>query len=407
MTDNWKFKALVGLLVCWCGCEMAAGQDWPQWRGANRDGRIVGAVCPERWPEALSQRWSLEVGKGDGTPLLVGGRLYCFTRQEPNEVVWCLNPADGEILWQAGYPANLTPSGPSAKHSGPWSTPVIADGKLYTLGLGGILSCFNAVTGAEIWRKQSNEDYQGIEFNGETAMSPLVEDGLCVVQIGRKTCAIFAFEKESGAIKWRWDSDGSSFSSPVIMMAGGVKQLVTFTAKKLVGLALADGRLLWQMDYEAYQGNNTTPVVDGSTLILTGQSKGLSAVRIDRQGELFTVTPLWTNKPLSARFTTPVLKDGLLYGFNGAIFCANVQDGNLVWQDPARRGPSASVLDGGEALWVLTYKGELVAFKPAGTEFHALGVYKVAEPEVWTHPIIAGKRIYIKDDLTLSLWSMD
>jgi outer membrane protein assembly factor BamB len=383
-------------------------QDWPQWRGPNRDGKVAGFRTPPTWPTNLTQRWQVTVGKGDASPVLAGEKLYAFSRQETDEVVLCLDVTSGKPLWKAKYPAGRVVTGPAVGHPGPRSTPVAAAGKLCTLGVGGILSCFDAATGAVVWRKQSTSDYLGASTKSDSSMSPIVVDGRCIVHVGEKSDgAVIAFELASGEPKWKWNGDGPANSSPVVMTVGGQKQLVTLTAKNLVGLAFADGKLLWQVPFEAVQGNNTTPIVDGSTVIYTGQGKGLSAMRIEPQGEGFTATPLWTNKEFGARFTTPVLKDGLLYGYSTGFFCASAQTGATLWTDAVRRGQSAAILDAGSVILALTLNGELAAFKPSGTEYAELARIKVASTETWAHPVVAGNRVFVKDAEAVSLWTIE
>ena len=122
-------------------------QDWPQWRGPNRDGKVTGFTAPAAWPTNLTQKWQIKVGKGDSSPVLVGEKLYVFARQEAEEVVLCLEAGSGKTVWEARYPAGRVVTGPAVRHPGPRSTPVVAAGKVCTLGIGGILSCFEAAKG--------------------------------------------------------------------------------------------------------------------------------------------------------------------------------------------------------------------------------------------------------------------
>jgi outer membrane protein assembly factor BamB len=382
-------------------------EDWPQWRGANRDGKTAAFTVPATWPSNATQKWKITVGKGDASPALVGSRLYVFARQETDEVLFCLDAATGNVRWKTNYPANYVVTGPAAPHSGPRSSPVVADGKVCTLGVGGILSCFDAATGAVLWRKESTNDYLGVPYRTDSTMSPMVEDGRCIVHIGRSTNgAVVAFDLSTGEPKWKWDGDGPASSSPVIMKVGGRKQLVTLTAKNLVGLDLAEGKLLWQARFEAAQGNNTTPIVNGQTVIYTGQGKGLLAVRIEAQGDAFAATPLWTNSQFGARFTTPVLKDGLLYGYSGHLFCADAQTGATLWDQAVPLGQTAALVDAGPVLFALGGKGELIAFQP-GPKYQQLAQYKVADSETWAHPVFSGNRVFIKDNETIASWSIE
>jgi outer membrane protein assembly factor BamB len=403
---QWAVPMAVSVILISGQC--LPSQDWPQWRGANRDGKTGAFAAPSTWPTNLAQKWKVNVGKGDATPALVGTNLYVFTRQGTDEVLLCLDAATGQTQWKSKYPADFVVRGPAVGHPGPRSSPVVADGKVCTLGVGGILSCFDTAHGLLLWRKQSANDYLGIPYKSDTSMSPIVEEERCIVHVGVKTNgAIISFDLGNGAPKWKWDGDGPANSSPVTMTVGNKKQLVTLSAKKLVGLDLAEGKLLWQFPFEAAQGNNTTPVVAGPTVICTGQGKGLLAVKIEPQeGEGFTATPLWTTAQLGARFTTPVLKDGLLYGYSGHLFCADAQTGSLLWDQAANLGQSASLVNAGSVVFALGSHGDLLVFRP-GSKYAQLAQIKVADSETWAHPVVAGNRIFVKDSETLSLWSIE
>ena len=139
---------------------MVVAQDWPQWRGPDRDGKVSGFVAPQTWPTNLTQKWKADVGVGDSSPVLMGNRLFTFGRVDANEVVRCLDAGNGTTNWESAYPAKHVVTGPPAGHPGPRSTPVIANGKICTFGVGGILSCFETANGHPLWRKESTNDYR-------------------------------------------------------------------------------------------------------------------------------------------------------------------------------------------------------------------------------------------------------
>ena len=143
--------AVVAALVL-IGATCAFAQDWPQWRGANRDGEVAGFTAPETWPKELTQKWKVTVGAGDATPALVGDKLYVFTRQGDDEVTLCLDADTGNELWRNTYAAQAV-TGAAARHPGPRGSPAVGDGKVVTLGVGGVLSCLDAVNGKVVWRK--------------------------------------------------------------------------------------------------------------------------------------------------------------------------------------------------------------------------------------------------------------
>jgi outer membrane protein assembly factor BamB len=402
---HWILPTAAAVLLA--GANRLSAQDWPQWRGANRDGKTGAFTVPSTWPASLTQKWKVTVGKSDSSPALVGANLYVFARQGTDEVLLCLDPATGATKWKSTYPADYVVTGPPKDHPGPRGTPVVTDGKVCTLGVGGILSCFDAATGAVVWRKQSNEDYMGVPYKTDSSMSPIVEDGVCIAHVGRSTNgAVFAFELGSGKLKWKWDGDGPANSSPVTMTVGGKKQLVTLSASKLVGLDLADGKLLWQAPFS---GATATPVIAGDTVFYTGQGKGggMFAVKIAARDGGFAAAPLWavTNK-FAARFTTPVLKDGLLYGCTDHLFCADAKTGEQIWDEAANLGQSASLVDAGPVMFALGAKGQLLVFKPGNT-FTQLARYSVVTTETWPHPVVAGNRIFVKDIDSVGLWTLE
>jgi outer membrane protein assembly factor BamB len=127
--------------------------DWPQWRGPNRDGHAVGFMPPKAWPDRMAERWKVEVGSGYATPLLVGDRLYVFARQGENEAMAALDAGSGKVLWRTSYPAPFKMDTAAAPHGpGPKSTPAYADGKLFTIGMSGIVTAFDAASGKQLWQ---------------------------------------------------------------------------------------------------------------------------------------------------------------------------------------------------------------------------------------------------------------
>jgi outer membrane protein assembly factor BamB len=132
----------------------ASAQDWPQFRGANRDGKATAFTAPATWPKTLTQKWKVAVGEGVATPALVGDKVFVFSREDGNEVTRCLDAATGKEIWSDKYPAQGA-SGPAASFSGPRASPAVADGKVVTLGIHGVLSCFDAGTGKKLWRTKA------------------------------------------------------------------------------------------------------------------------------------------------------------------------------------------------------------------------------------------------------------
>ena len=403
---RWLISMMVGTLIL-ISATCILAQDWPQWRGVNRDGKVAGFAAPEKWPIELTQKWKITVGTGDSTPALVGNRLYVFARQGENEVTLCLDANDGKELWRDEYAAQAV-TGPPSQHPGPRSSPVVMDGKAVTLGVGGVLSCLDVATGKVIWRK---DPFPGVMPKFFTAMSPMIVDGMCIAHLGGAgNGAIIAYDLNTGNEKWRWAGEGPEYASPALLVVDNTKQIVTIAEKSIVGVGVTDGKLLWQLPF-APQGrgyNAATPIVDGQTVIFTGASRGTKAVKIEKQGDSFVTKELWSNKDVAVQFNTPVLKEGLLFGLTDKdnLFCLNARTGQTAWIDTARRGSGgfAAILDVGSVLLALPSNSELTAFKPSDKEYMELARIKVADAPTYAHPVIAGNRIYVRDRETLTMW---
>lgn len=423
--------ALVGAVNC------AWAQDWPQWRGPNRDARVAGFKAPQTWPKELTQKWRVTVGEGNATPSLVGDRLYVFARQEGGEIIRCLDAATGKELWRDRYDA-LGADGPASGHSGPRCSPTVADGKVVALGLRGVLSCYDTSTQKLLWRK---EDFQGAWPRFFTSASPLVANGLCVAVLGGPgKGGVVAYDLATGNEKWKWTGDGAAYASPVLLTVGGTPLALTQTDTKMVALALPDGKLAWETPF-VVQGrgyNAATPIVDGQTVIYLGSGRGATAVKLEKQGDTLAAKELWKNTEQSVQFNTPVLRGGFLYGLGAGndFFCLNAQDGKTAWTaasaPPAAGGgePSpagggqggpggrggrgmrggggfGSIVDAGSVLLALTPTSMLVVFEPNPKAYTEVARLKVADSPTYAYPVVSGNRVFIKDQDSVTLWAVE
>jgi outer membrane protein assembly factor BamB len=409
--------ALVGCVLL-LGAAGARAQDWPQWRGPNRDSKVTGFTAPATWPKELTQKWQVTVGLGDASPALVGDRLYTFTRKGNDEVVTCLEASDGKVVWQKKYAAAAV-TGPASRHPGPRSSPAVAEGKVCTLGVAGVLSCLDAANGKVLWQHDSKA--WPMFF---TASSPLIVDGKCVAYLGgRGKGEVVAYDLNSGAETWKWSGDAPAYGSPVVMTVDSVKQVVTLTEKGLVGINAADGKLLWRAKFSA-QYNSGTPVVDGQTVIVSGPAGrrggggGTAAFKIEKQGDGFAAREVWHKDQAAAMYNTPVLKNGLLYGLAPGrggrgptnLFCMNAQTGAVIWKDSSQHGECGEVLDAGSVLLALSSDGNLLVFKPGDKDYEQVASYKVADKGgldgPWAYPVVSGNRVFVKDRDKLTLWAI-
>jgi outer membrane protein assembly factor BamB len=377
------------------------------WRGINRDGKVEGFIAPASWPVQLAQVWKTQVGLGDASPVLVNNKLYLPTKKDSSEYLLCIDATTGKILWEANNNKSPVITGGPSSHPGPRSTPYVTGGKVITIGAGGIVTCRNAETGKLIW--QSDQYKEVPQFF--VAVSPLVTGNKVIAHLnGKEKGVIIALDINSGSEIWKLEGISSSYSSPVLMKA--FKNMVVVQAEKdLLGVSTDKGELLWKTPAppESRFYNSTTPIVNGQNIIIAGQGSGARNLKITKEGDSFNVTEVWKNPEISVSFSTPVLKDGFIYGNEsrlGYLFCLNAETGAKCWVDTVKYNRFASVLDLGNIMTSLPANGQLIFFKPDHQSFKQIARYKIAETEVYAHPVISGNKIYVKDKEFLTCWSL-
>jgi len=382
---------------------LVAADDWPQWRGPARDGRTsLGARVS--YPEKLTPAWKVTVGEGHASPVVVGDRVYVFSREGEDEVVQALELATGKRAWRASYPAPYTMNPAATGHGkGPKSTPAVAGGRLFTFGIGGILSAFDAATGRLAWRKETGSEFgQGSPLYG-VAMSPVVDGGSVIVHVGGPgKGALTALDAATGSVRWAWKGDGPAYASPVVATIGGVRQVVTFSESFLVGVSAERGELLWKVPFTTpWVQNAVTPVVDGDSVIYSGLDHPVRAIRVVRGATGWTTEPRWESGDVAAYMSTPVLEGGRLYGLShrkrGQFFCLDAATGRVVWLSEGRLGDNAALVAGGGMVFALTTEADLFVLPQKGDAFAPSRRYRVASSPTWAHPVVTGEGVLVKD----------
>ena len=385
----------------------AAATDWPQWRGPNRDGSVLAAL-PAQWPEALKKRWEIPVGAGHASPVVSGNRVVVIARQGDEEIVRALDLASGKEIWRAAYPAPYTVNSAALSHgAGPKSTPAIAGGRVFTLGISGILSAFDLATGKLIWRVPA----PAVLPQYGAATSPLVDAANVIVHVGGyENGALTSFDAATGKPRWQWKGDGPGSGSPIIATLGGVRQVIAQTQKFLVGLNAATGALLWQLPFtDDFYQNAFTPIVFQDLLINAGIDAPLSAIRPKRDGGKWIAETAWTNPQTPMFMSSPVLIGGTIYGLTmrgrGQFVAIDAKSGKTLWNTQGREGENASML--GSPAWLLasTTDGILVVARANPQKYEEVRRYQIAQSATWAHPAITSRSIIVKDVDKLICWS--
>jgi outer membrane protein assembly factor BamB len=385
-------------------------RDWNQWRGPSRDGSLPAFTEPKVWPEQLEKVWQVDVGSGYATPLLVGDRLYVFARQQDEEVMSALDAKTGKQIWSKGYRATFKMNSAAASHGpGPKSTPVFADGRLFAIGMTGVVTAYDAKTGKVLWQKPGSDL---LPLYTSHAFSPLVERGLVFFHVGgHDKGALTAFDVRTGDVKWTWDGDGPGYGSPMILDYGGTRQLVLVSQRKAIGVDPTTGTLLWERPFVINNHTNSlTPVIIDNVVIIGGNTHPTTAFTVTKQGNQWTTEPLWMNEDTMMRMTNGLIVDGMFVSMSiknsGQYFGLDARSGKTLWTSPPRQGANASMLKSGNLLAVLEDDGELLFVRASKAGFEPLKKYKVAESDTWTQPVLAGNRIFVKDVSILTLWTL-
>jgi outer membrane protein assembly factor BamB len=343
--------------------------------------------------------------------VVVAGCIYVFTRRQDEESVLCLDLADGKEHWHsAPYAAPYLPDPKEgAFNIGPRSTPTVADGRVYALGVTGILSCLDARTGALLWRKECKPPTNGGQHDyGGT--SPLLADGLCIVHVGDgRTGGLTAFDARTGELKWCYPHTPGGFGpisgSPILAELAGERQVVTYHDGTTLGVDPVTGKKLWAAESRGPGQPHTTPVVYRDTVLVADILQPLRALRLERTDDGITVHEVWKAKNLPLGYSSPVVVGDLVFGMstrkNGCFFCLDAATGRTLWETAGNEGDYASIVNAGSVLFFLTEKGRLLVVRPSARAFEPIAEYRVSDTDTHAHPVFLGDRILIKDGTTL------
>ena len=240
----------VGFVVCSIvSGAIASAADWNQWRGPGRDGIVTGFKAPAAWSaDALAKKWSVSVGEGHSSPVVAGDRVYVFAREGDQEIMRCVALGDGRVIWKAAYAAPYAMNPAARGHGkGPKSTPTVAHGRVFALGINGHLSAYDAGSGAVLWRKSFADEFKSTSPAFGAAASPIVDGDNVIVRgwEGRRRADNLRRREWQGELEMgrRWPG----LRLPVIATIGGVRQLIRAIAKRCLSVSPVDGKLLWEI----------------------------------------------------------------------------------------------------------------------------------------------------------------
>jgi outer membrane protein assembly factor BamB len=408
-----KRKTWLAIVLCaGLGASTVLARDWPQWRGPSRNGAAATVFKPPAtWPDRPKQVWKVQVGLGHSSPILAADRVFLFSRIGEQEVLTARDLGSGKEVWRQAYDAPYVMNPAATSHGkGPKSTPVFDRGRIYTFGIGGVLSAWQAQDGRSIWRKDFKKDFKATVPDFGVAMSPIVAGDLVIVHAGgQNDGAVMALDAATGALTWSWKGDGPAYASPMVADLSGTRQVITQSQRAVVALALADGKPLWQIPFRTeYDQNSVTPLVIKDVVVYAGMSKPTTAVRVARTAGKWTAAEVWQNADVPMYMSSPVETGGLMFGLThrnrGQYFCLDAATGKTMWMTKGREGENAALVTVPGLVMAMTTEGELVVFRANQTQFEAVKRYTLADSAVWAHPALTPDGVVVKDVDSLAYW---
>lgn len=401
MTNRSVLTATLLLLFSASGYAQTTGE-WPQWRGHNRDGISKETGLLKQWPEGGPPLAWKATGAGTGysSMSVSKGRIFTMGLRGDREFIIALDAATGREAW-------ATPHGTAYRDSrgdGPRGTPTIDGNKGYALGANGDLSCFDTTTGRLFWTMNVLQKFGGSNINWGISESPLVLGDKLLINAGGPGASVVALNKKDGSLIWKSQSDSAGYSSAITLEAAGVNQVVFFTSKRAMGLDLRDGRLLWEYKRPANDvANVATPIARANRVFISSDyGVGGGLVEIKNSEGSVRADEIYFTREMRNHHSTSVLVGDHLYGFSSAVLTAMKFDsGEVVWKDRSVGKGSLVFADG--HLYCFSENGVvgLVEATPAGYREKGRFTIKQESLPTWAHPVVAGGRLYIRDQNTI------
>ncbi|NQU25241.1 MAG: PQQ-binding-like beta-propeller repeat protein [Candidatus Nealsonbacteria bacterium] len=401
--------------------------DWPQWRGPNRDGVWSESGIVEKFAESrIERRWRTPISSGYSGPTVAAGRVYVTDRvTEPQQIerVHCFDSRNGRPIWSHEYPCRYVKVGYTA---GPRASVTLAGGRAFALGTMGHLHCLDAADGRVLWKKTPGVDYDVRLPIWGIAAAPLVEGKLVIVQVGaRDGGCLIALDVATGKEQWRALDDPASYSAGIIIPQAGRRVLVCWTGANVVGLDPATGETHWKYPFEPAKMviNVPSPVFDGRRLFLSAFYDGSLMLQVDP--DELRVEKMWRRHgadeqktdALHAMISTPYLQGDHVYGVDsyGQLRCLRADNGDRVWEDLTAtnniRWGNIHIVRNGQRIWMFNERGELIISELSPKGFHEISRTKLLDPTTkqlprregvcWSHPAYADKHVFARNDREL------
>ena len=417
--DMKSFLKLSFLLFFLVAMAVQAG-DWPQWRGVSRDGVAVDEKPLTGLPVKIQAAWQISVGRGQGGLVLADGKLLLLHETnvggKPMETAALIDSVTGKVIWETPYSKSWQYT--NVYGPGPRTAPMIDGDLIFCQSATGVLACISLKKGRLLWSKSYEKDFGAKWFGGNapgssgTAASRHGNNGAPVVDGkhiyaaagGHEGASLVCLEKRTGKVVWKSGNDYAAYSGLMLGELAGVKQVVMLTAANLIGYSAKDGKILWSVSAKTGAARNiVTPILQGDTVTVASHTIGTFQLRISKVGDGLKASQVWLNRDARTNITTPVLKDGYLYGLgtsrgkNSNFVCLNHKTGKMEW---SQNGFSdyVSVIAVGDQLLIHSSLGELTLIEATPKKYTLLGNLHVSQKS-WNFPVYSDGVLFVKDGL--------
>lgn len=371
---------------------------WPDFRGPKRDGHYTERPIRTDWPSGgLTPLWKQPVGGGYASFVIARGRAFTIEQRGADEVLAAYDVLSGRELWTNKWAAKFSESmgGP-----GPRATPTWSDGRVYALGAAGEFRALDEIDGRTVWRTNILQDAGATNIQWGMSAAPLiVDDTVIVLPGGPNGKSVVAYDRRTGRPAWSALGDATSYSSPMVVELAGVRQLLVFSASRLMGLTPESGKVLWEHPWKTqYDVNASQPLLvgDNRVFVSTGYGSGAAVLELNQEGDRFSVREVWRNIRMKNQFASSVVHEGFIYGLDESILaCVDAATGDLKWKG-GRYGYGQIMLASGH-LVVLTEDGQLALVRATPERHQEIAIFPVLDGKTWNHPAIAGGYLLVRN----------
>jgi outer membrane protein assembly factor BamB len=385
---------LAGLVIA----SADAFDDWPQWRGAKRDGVSAERGLLKDWPSSGPPvAWRANgAGTGFSSFSAAHGRLYTLGARGDTEYLMAYDAATGKKVWEIAHGKRFG----NDMGDGPRSTPTVDGDRLYTFGASGDMSAVDAATGKVFWKANLLQKLGGSNIRWGLSESPLVLSDRILVAPGGRSAAIVALNKGDGSVIWKSLTDEPGYSSAVLHEAGGVREAIYFTAERALGIDVQSGKLLWSYDQVANRtANIATPIVRGNFVFLSSAySTGAALLELTPSANSVSARQVYFTRDMRNHHATSLLIGDYLYGFSDSILLAMKFDtGQVAWRD--RSVGKGSMVFADDRMYLYSEQGVvgLAEANPTGYKEHGRFQIETGAAPTWSHPIVSNGRLFIRD----------